>query len=136
MFLAALAMLGAFACATSRPHEGLVGTWKLVEYWDRASADQPKDYKYGQPPLGFIVYDAAGHVFVQFASKTEYVAYFGTYTVDAAKSIVTHHVQSDVTGKYTGTDQLRPFHLDGDELVIGDGKTWLRRLVRVNARTD
>lgn len=61
-----------------------------------------------------------------------YVAYWGTYTVDAAAGIVIHHVKSDISNGYAGTDQRRPFHLDGDHLVIGDGKTWSRVLERVH----
>ncbi len=59
------------------------------------------------------------------------VTYWGTYTVDMAAGIVTHHVLSDVSKGYTGTKQPRPFQLNGDRLVIGDGKTWTRVLERV-----
>jgi len=61
-----------------------------------------------------------------------YVAYWGTYTVDAAAGVVIHHVKSDISNGYAGTDQRRPFRLDGDRLVIGDGKTWTRVLERVH----
>jgi hypothetical protein len=61
-----------------------------------------------------------------------YVAYWGTYTIDAAAGVVIHHVQSDISGGYAGTDQRRPFRLEGDRLVIGDGKTWTRMLERVH----
>ena len=61
-----------------------------------------------------------------------YVAYWGTYTVDAAAGVVIHHVQSDISGGYAGTDQRRPFRLEGDRLVIGDGKTWTRVLEKVH----
>jgi ketosteroid isomerase-like protein len=59
------------------------------------------------------------------------VAYWGTYSVDLAAGEVIHHVQSDVANGYAGTEQHRPFHLNGDRLVIGDGKTWTRVLERV-----
>lgn len=60
-----------------------------------------------------------------------YVAYWGTYTVDTAAGVVVHHVESDASGGYAGTDQVRPFRLEGDRLVIGDDKTWRRVLERV-----
>jgi hypothetical protein len=60
-----------------------------------------------------------------------YVAYWGTYSVDSAASVVVHHVQSDLSNGYAGTEQPRPFSLEGDRLVIGDGKTWTRVLERV-----
>jgi hypothetical protein len=62
---------------------------------------------------------------------TGYVAYFGTYTVDAAKSVVIHHVEGSLKPSFIGTDQPRPFTLAGDRLIIGDGKTWRRVLERV-----
>lgn len=59
------------------------------------------------------------------------VAYWGTYTVDLAKGVVTHNVIADVANGYAGTAQPRQFRLDGDRLVLGDGKTWTRVLDRV-----
>jgi hypothetical protein len=43
------------------------------------------------------------------AAYDGYVAYFGTYRVDEAKSIVTHVVEGSLYPSYTGTDQPRPF---------------------------
>ena len=137
-----------------RPEHALIGTWQVIEIWDRPSADQPKEYAFGEQPLGYFVYDRTGHVHIQIAktpllgtlSKDElsrapaeevhatlrsYIAYFGTYTVDATRSLVTHHVEADVRRDFTGTDQERPFRFVDDELWIGDGETWLRRLRRV-----
>src|SRR5260370_1867969 len=62
------------------------------------------------------------------AAYTAYVAYFGTYTVDAEKRMVTHHVEGSLAPDFTHTDQPRPFNLEGDRLEIGDGKNWLRVL--------
>jgi hypothetical protein len=65
------------------------------------------------------------------AAYSAYVAYFGTYTLDAEKSVVTHHVEGSLAPDFTGTDQPRPFKVEGDRLEIGDGKTWRRVLERV-----
>lgn len=150
---AGLVMMSAVACATTR-ESGLAGTWRIVEFWDSDGPGQPKRYPFGEHPIGYFVYDATGHVHIQIARNPQppvltekerarldaaalrsmiedYVAYFGTYTVDAAKSVVVHHVEGDVRREYTGTEQPRPFRLNGDELEIGDAKTWYRRLVRV-----
>jgi hypothetical protein len=56
--------------------------------------------------------------------------YFGTYTVDWKKSIVTHHVKGGSLLWYIDTDQPRQFMLKGDTLIIGDNKTSRRVLVR------
>jgi hypothetical protein len=134
----------------------LIGTWRLVEFADLDKGGKWQ-HKYGEHPRGYIVYDASGHVHVQimkvpplapfpeaetgdgkqpsaehaFAAYTAYTAYFGTYTVDEKKHVVTHHVEGSLRPDYTGTDQARPFKLEGDRLEIGDGKTWRRVLERV-----
>lgn len=59
------------------------------------------------------------------------VAYWGTYTVDTASGHIIHNVVSDVANGYAGTAQPRRFRLNGDRLVLGDGKTATRVLERV-----
>lgn len=44
------------------------------------------------------------------------VAYFGTYTVNAANSIVTLHIERSSFPNWEGTDQHRKFEFVGDEL--------------------
>jgi hypothetical protein len=75
----------------------------------------------GKPP-------SADHALAAYAA---YFAYFGTYTVDAEKHVVTHHVEGSLAPECTDSDQPRPFKLEGDRLEIGDGKTWRRVLERV-----
>ena len=60
-----------------------------------------------------------------------YVAYFGTFSVDEKLHVITHHVEGSLIPSYIATDQQRPFSLNGDRLEIGDGKTWRRVLERV-----
>lgn len=134
----------------------LVGTWKVVEIWDR-DATGKVTYPYGERPAGYIVYDATGHMHVQvmrtpptppFASGDDakgtdaevraayqgYVAYFGTYSVDADSGTVVHHVEGSLMPSYTATDQPRPFVVRGDELRIegdSEGIHFLRLLHRV-----
>jgi Lipocalin-like domain len=61
-----------------------------------------------------------------------YVAYWGTYTVDTAAGVVIYHIESDLSGRFAGTEQRRPFRLEGNRLVIGDGKTWIRVLEKLH----
>ena len=137
----------------------IVGSWWMVEAWDMNDPGKPgKSYPWGNPPLGYWVYDSAGNVSVQISinpplpavtdswwvlsqtaipqmldSFNNYMAYFGTYTVDYTTGTVTHDVTTDVLRQYTGTSQPRPFKLDdnNNELLIGDGQTYLRRFKRV-----
>lgn len=134
----------------------LIGTWRLLEYAD-LDKDGKWQYWYGEHPRGYFVYDATGHVHIQImkipplapfpesnwdagkmpspehalAAYTAYLAYFGTYTVDAKKHVVTHHVEGSMAPDYTNTDQPRPFKLQGNRLELGDGKIERRVLERV-----
>jgi hypothetical protein len=141
---------------TAMPSEeelALIGTWRVVEFGD-LDKDGKWVYRFGEHPRGYFVYDGTGHVHIQImkvpplprfpeanvgagkpptadhalAAYSAYVAYFGTYTVDIEKHIVTHHVEGSLAPDFTDTDQPRPFKLTGDRLEIGDGKTWRRVL--------
>ena len=136
----------------------LVGTWRLVEFWDRDSLAAPFVYLYGQRPTGYFIYDATGHVSIQIMrgpdpfrvdstrgeswflkgspdelrrAVQDYRAYFGTYSVDSAHGIVLHHVEGDSRGLYTGSRQTRRYRLVGDSLIIGNDTTNRRVLLRV-----
>jgi len=134
----------------------LIGTWRLLDFAD-LDKDGKWQHRFGEHPRGYSVYDATGHVHIQImkvpplapfpeakvsvgtppspelalAAYSAYVAYFGAYTVDAEKCVVTHHVEGSLAPEFTDTDQPRPFKLEGDRLEIGDGKTWRRVLERV-----
>jgi Lipocalin-like domain len=136
--------------------KALIGTWRVVEFADLDKNGRWR-YWFGEHPRGYFVYDATGHVHIQImrvpplarfpesnwdvgtlpspehalAAYTAYDAYFGTYTVDAKKHLVTHHVEGSLQPDYTDTDQPRPFRLEGDRLEIGDGKTYRCVLQRV-----
>jgi hypothetical protein len=135
----------------------LVGTWRVVRYVDTEPSGKVI-YPFGKKPRGYFVYDPTGHLSVQimrtpaqpnFASGDDdkgtdaevraaydgFVAYFGTYRVDEANSVVTHVVEGSLQPSYTGTVQPRPFKLDGDVLIIKvrdkDGSSYIRELHRV-----
>jgi hypothetical protein len=136
--------------------DALIGTWRVLEFADQDTEGNWR-YRFGKHPRGYFVYDATGHVHIQImrvpalapfpeaslvegtppsaehalAAYSAYVAYFGTYTVDAARSVLTHHVEGSLAPEFTDTNQPRPFKLEGDRLEIGDGKTWRRVLERV-----
>lgn len=136
----------------------LVGTWRLLEFWDRDSAAAPRRYTYGEQPTGYFVYDPTGHVSIQIqsgpapliipqergedwfrvaspeelrATVEAFRAYFGTYRVDRQRGVVIHQVEGDSRALYTTTSQRRRFRLVGDSLIIGNDTTARRVLVRV-----
>jgi hypothetical protein len=141
--------------------EQIVGCWQMVEAWNVNDPTKPneKTYPWGQPPLGYWVYDPAGNASVLIsinpalsnipnsvnwwdmtsdsvnsamqASFDNCYAYWGTYTVDYTAGVVTVNVVADVLRAYTGTPQPRPFKFVAGDLVIGDDVTYARRFKRV-----
>jgi len=117
----------------------LIGTWRLTSYEDRPAVG-PVKYPYGKTPSGLLIYDSTGHMSIQIiglphpkvASGDEdvvtekekvalfdaYEAYYGKFTVDWEKHVVTHHVEGHLLDVYIGTPQERPFELDGDHLRL------------------
>ncbi len=117
--------------------EQFVGTWSLVSirYVEKdGRAIEP----FGPGARGMLYFDAGGRFATQvmaldrprFASNNRMigtaeenkavsrgvVAYFGTYTVDAAEHIVTLHIEQSSFPNWNGTDQQRTFTFVGDEL--------------------
>lgn len=136
--------------AARSPQQRLVGTWKLISAEDRNSPSDPwVPYTFGNPPSGYFIYDDAGHASIQIMTTPPvqlaqpdsptpqealkifngYIAYYGTYTVDATN--IHHQVEGAWDPSQVGTDQVRPYELDGDRLIIGDQKTYIRVLKRV-----
>ncbi len=132
---------------------GLTGTWALIRF-ENTDAKGKIERPFGEHPKGYFVYDSTGHVNIQIArdpppkraaqnaTETElreasasYIAYFGTYRLDLEKQTVTHVVEGSTIPSYRNSEQVRPFKLDGDVLVIGttepDGRAYLRELHRV-----
>jgi len=132
----------------------LVGTWRVIEYSDFDSLTGKWKDRYGRQPRGYFIYTKSGIVSINIStdkpikvsedsSKSINVnyfenyysnafSYFGTYTVDWKKSIVTHYVKGGSLLWYIDTDQPRQFMLSGDTLTIGDKKTTKRILVKVD----
>jgi hypothetical protein len=142
---------GSLAATTRQAPPVLLGTWRLVEY-DNWDTDGRLTQPYGARPRGYFVYDATGHVTIQIArtppmpappgnrelttaekaqAYDSYVGYFGRYTVDATRGIVTHHVEGSLRPDYTDTDQPRPFRVSGDSLIVASGRSYRRVLLRV-----
>lgn len=132
----------------------LVGTWRLIEFSDVDTLTGIWGYRYGKNPRGYFTYTKTNIVNLNISTGTplkisedsakkinvnlfEYLntvslGYFGTYTLDLEKSIVTHHVTGGCLPWYIDTDQPRQFTIKGDTVIIGNNKTWRRVLVRAD----
>jgi len=147
LLLGALALSGASAPPAPRTlAEQILGRWRLVSIESRDDPSKPWERRYGDSPAGYLAYDSSGRMSVQiskmprprFASGKDteptpeeardaylgYAAYFGTYSVDEASRVITHHVEASLGPGYAGTDQRRPAELSGDRLTLSDGKTF------------
>lgn len=114
-------LLFLYSAVQSAPKEGdakrIIGTWRLVSVVQDGKSDAS---------TGLIYYDVTGHMAVQVMQKSEekaattgYVAYFGTYTVDEAKHIVTHHQEGSIeSGKVDQISVQRSYEFETDDRLV------------------
>ena len=132
----------------------LAGTWRLIEFTDLDSLTGKWIHRFGKNPGGYFTYTKNGIVNLNISTEAPLqlsaeaakifninyaelvnnnsLGYFGTYTIDWDKSVVTHHVKGGSIPWYIDTDQPRPFILKGDTLTITNYKTTKRVLVRAD----
>lgn len=120
-----------------RDSQPLVGTWKLINEQTILSDGTVISNRDSSAPIGFLVYDASGHVASQlFRPNTtttaassnldrlrganvglEYEGYFGTYTVDLVNQTITRHVDAALPSESTGKDIAEQFSIVGGRLT-------------------
>jgi Lipocalin-like domain len=100
----------------------LIGAWRYVgtRIDGKLRADR------GDNPAGIIIYDRSGHMAVQImpgkeqratAPMSHFLAYFGTYSIDASATMVTHHRAGDIRPD-APTDVVREYEIVGDRLTL------------------
>jgi hypothetical protein len=112
---------------TSRK-SALIGAWHLVRI-DVPGADG--NMTASLQPKGMLIYTSDGHMSVQLmypksaqSADNEYVlggyeASFGSYVVDEAKHLVTHHVEGSITrDRLVGKDLPRIYQITADGLLV------------------
>ncbi len=115
------------SCADDR----IVGTWKLVSYVVEVQSTGEKMPVMGQKPTGYTAFLPNGRVFFVLTgegrrpAKTDaekagllntLVAYSGTYRIEGDKWIT--RVEVAWNPEWIGTEQIRPFTLEGDKLQV------------------
>lgn len=123
----------------------LVGAWRLVS-WQLIDDDGSIDHPLGSDAIGQLMYTESGHVSAQLvranqapfasddwqrASPAEMVAawpgyfgYFGTFSVDPERGVVTHHVQAGWFPNLAGTEQVRHYRFEEGLLVLDASTAW------------
>ena len=117
----------------------VVGSWRLISY-ETVTADGVKSLPLGPNIDGLAIYLPNGRVSIQFMRRDRpkfasgdawrgtleeerealrgFFGYAGRYTLDAARSTVTHHIEISAAPNYVGTDLVRTFSLDGNRLTL------------------
>ena len=123
----------------------LLGAWSLVS-WQSFADDGSVQYPLGENAVGQLMYDAAGRVSAQLvrphqkrfdsedwrkarpeemvAAWPGYFGYFGTFTVYTGNETVTHHIEAGWFPNLAGTNQIRHYRFDGDQLVLDADTAW------------
>ena len=153
MFLLA-ALVVAQPATMNQNKDSIVGTWKLLSYWN-VSASGEKTAPYGEHPTGFITYTADGRMSAiisadgrkpmsitdRFTAGTEeraaafssFLAYAGTYTFTGDK--VVHHVQAAWLQSWVGTDVVRSVTMQGDKVILRTESRQVRGVAQVGELT-
>jgi hypothetical protein len=128
--------------------ERLIGAWTLVE-WSERQPGGSRAFPLGEDAIGQIVYTADGHVAAQLARRDrrdrrsfpskdwreagkedaarafkEYFGYFGTFSIDTDRQVVTHHVEGSWFPNLEADDQERHYRFENSLLVLDADTDW------------
>ena len=114
----------------------LVGAWRLVSV---VGTDPTFHFAFDHP-TGVIIYDRSGWMSVQIdikgvrtpfvsgpsggtgeekvAAFDNYIAYYGTYTLDLKAQTVTHHLQDATQPNWRGAKNVRWFEFQGNDRLL------------------
>jgi hypothetical protein len=129
------ALLCLFSPALARADDNpLLGTWRLKSFVREVAGTGERYNQLGEHPDGYISYSADGRMLVFAVSDDQphphaeptdderiklhkaMLAYGGTYTLSPGK--VVHHIDIEWAGRQLGTDQVRFYAIEGDNLII------------------
>lgn len=124
--------------------ERLVGAWELVGTEQRNADGEVVS---GSLPYstGQLIYSADGHMSAHLMGANRptaergsrgpassefkqqaydsYFGYYGTYTVDAAAGVITHHIHGSLFPEMAGTEQRRHFEFSDGRLTLSPPAT-------------
>ncbi len=113
----------------------IIGTWALVATeWQRADGRHANPF--GDGAVGILIYDAAGYMSAQVmradrataavagidtamtTATPGYIAYFGTYEVDATAALIMHDVIGSAFPGWVANAHGRNFVVTSDTLIL------------------
>lgn len=123
----------------SKTPSSFVGTWNLVSIKAKYEGGEIRN-AFGEAPIGQIAYDSDGNMSV-FVVQTDrplfasgdmrggtdaevraafegFLGYYGTYTINADKGFVTHHIKGSCMPNWVGHDQIRYYKFEGKHLIL------------------
>lgn len=122
----------------------IIGTWRLIS---AGNVDQDGRFEpfaeYGPHPIGYLMYDGTGHMCVSLANPNHphwgneekptdaekiesfrvMFAYCGTFEVQEEAHRIIHRPEMASWPHYVGTDQVRPYRLEGNRLILSGHET-------------
>lgn len=122
----------------------LIGTWRLVSAGNIHKDGRFEPFaEYGPHPIGYLMYDVTGHMCVSLANPNHprwanadkptdaekiesfrvMFAYCGTYEIQEKEHRVIHRPEMASWPDYVGTDQVRPYRLEGNRLILSGHET-------------
>lgn len=132
--------------------ELIVGSWTLVLV-DTVAADGTRRPNYGPHPLGLTIFNSDGYYSLQamsdirpkFAANDklkgtadEYkaavlgmISFFGRYTLDEEKKMLTMHLVASSYPNWDGTTQMRPITVLTDDVL-----TWITPVSSAGGRAE
>lgn len=114
-----------------------VGTWKLVSSTERLQDGKEQPYGFGPHAIGYLMYDATGHVCAQVVNPDRpkwvdpehptgaevltafdgFGGYCGTYTVDASSGTMAHVPEVSMDPNAVGRPSPRSYRFEGKRLI-------------------
>ena len=139
--------------------DSLVGTWQVLRFEPSPRAGRPALYSHTDKPVGYLVYDATGHVFLQIVNRDaqdslrhrslqeapdsllqqmlrSFRAYFGTYRTDSVAGVVVHQLEGELLPRRGSWETATPFRVAGDTLILGADSLERWFFKRVSTRRD
>ncbi len=133
LLLSSLAM--AIVAARAPFDSRFVGTWELRAFVMRTGSGVETNL-WGHHPVGRLVYGPDGRMIVLVMHEnrnqadgrsipeevaSEAAGYFGTYTIDAVRAVVTHHVEGSLRASESGAIERSFEFRDGTLLLTARG---------------